>query len=51
MHNLSFATIAKRCSGHGQKATNSADIAAVIDWAFAMDGPELVKIMTDAELI
>ena len=51
LHNPSFAAFAKLCGGHGQKVTKSEDIAAAIEKALAVNGPALVEIMTDAELV
>lgn len=51
LHNPSFAAFAKICGAHGQKVTNSEDIADAIAKALAVDGPALVEIMTDAELV
>ncbi|MEO0904369.1 MAG: thiamine pyrophosphate-dependent enzyme, partial [Pseudomonadota bacterium] len=51
LQNPSFAAFAKICGGHGQKVTKSEDIADAIAKALAVDGPALVEIMTDAELV
>lgn len=51
LKNPSFAAFAKLCGGHGQKVTKTEDIAAAIQKALAVDGPALVEIMTDAELV
>ncbi|MEP1334564.1 MAG: thiamine pyrophosphate-binding protein [Lentilitoribacter sp.] len=51
LHNPSFAAFAKICGAHGQKVTKSDDIEAAISAALAVDGPAIVEIMTDAELI
>lgn len=51
LHNPSFAAFAKLCGGHGQKVTKTEDIAGAIAKALAVDGPALVEIMTDAELV
>jgi pyruvate oxidase len=49
--NPSFAMFARACGGHGVKVTKSEDIEAAIAEALAIDGPALVEIMTDAELV
>ncbi|MEL6684851.1 MAG: thiamine pyrophosphate-dependent enzyme [Pseudomonadota bacterium] len=51
LQNPSFAAFAKICGGHGQKVIKSEDIADAIAKALAVDGPALVEIMTDAELV
>lgn len=51
LQNPSFAAFAKICGGHGQKVTKTEDIADAIQKALAVDGPALVEIMTDAELV
>ena len=51
LHNPSFAAYAKLCGGWGQKVTNSADLEATISEALRQEGPGLVEVMTDAELV
>ena len=51
LHNPSFAAFAKICGGHGQRVTKTEDIADAIKRALAVNGPALVEIMTDAELV
>jgi len=51
LHNPSFAAFARLCGAHGQKVTKAEDIAAAIEEALAVNGPALVEIMTDAELV
>ena len=51
LQNPSFAAFAKLCGGHGQKVTKTEDIADAIEKALAVNGPALVEIMTDAELV
>ncbi|MEP0189894.1 MAG: thiamine pyrophosphate-dependent enzyme [Erythrobacter sp.] len=51
LHNPSFAAFAKLCGGHGQKVTNSAQLDEAISEALAIDGPALVEVISDAELI
>jgi thiamine pyrophosphate-dependent acetolactate synthase large subunit-like protein len=51
LQNPSFSAFAKLCGGHGAKVTKTEDIEAAIAKALAVDGPSLVEIMTDAELV
>lgn len=49
--NPSFSAFAKLCGGHGMKVTKTEDIEVALAKALAVDGPSLVEIMTDAELV
>ncbi len=49
--NPSFATFARLCGGHGVKVTEADKIHEAMAEALAHDGPALVEIMTDMELI
>jgi len=51
LHNLNFAGFARACGGHGTRVTKASDLAAAIEAALAYDGPSLVEIITDADLI
>ncbi len=51
LHNPSFAAYARLCGGHGAKVTEVSEIEAAIAQALAYDGPALVEIITDAELV
>lgn len=51
LHNPSFAAFAKLCGGHGRRVTEAAELDTAIAEALAHDGPALVEIMTDAELV
>lgn len=51
LHNPSFAAFAKICGGHAEKVTRSADLAAAMSRALAVDGPAIVEVMSDPELI
>ncbi len=51
LHNPSFAAFAKICGAYGQKVTQSTEIEAALEKALAVEGPALVEIMTDAELV
>ncbi len=49
--NPSFAAFARLCGAHGSKVTKGTEVEAAIAEALAIEGPALVEIMTDAELI
>ncbi|MEM7300023.1 MAG: thiamine pyrophosphate-binding protein [Pseudomonadota bacterium] len=51
LHNPSFAAFARLCGGHGVRVTDPSELDAVISEALAYDGPALVEIITDAELV
>ncbi|WP_300036849.1 thiamine pyrophosphate-dependent enzyme [uncultured Roseobacter sp.] len=51
LQNPSFAAFARLCGGHGEKVTETDEIADAIERALAVEGPALVEIMTDAELV
>ena len=51
LHNPSFAAFAKICGAHGEKVVSSNAIEAALQKALDVDGPALVEIMTDAELV
>ncbi len=51
LSNPSFAAFARLCGGYGTRVTEAADLESVIGEALATDGPSLVEIMTDAELV
>ena len=49
--NPSFAAFARLCGGHGEKVTKAEDLEKAIKTALAVDGPALVEVMTDADLV
>jgi thiamine pyrophosphate-dependent acetolactate synthase large subunit-like protein/nitrite reductase/ring-hydroxylating ferredoxin subunit len=49
--NPSFAAFARLCGGHGHRVTESGELEGAIAEALAHDGPSLVEIVTDAELV
>ncbi len=49
--NPSFAAFARLCGGHGHKVTDAAELEEAIQTALDVNGPALVEIMTDAELV
>jgi len=51
LHNPSFAAYAKLCGGKGFRVTQADQLEAAIAEALLHDGPALVEIITDAELI
>ena len=51
LHNPSFAAYAKLCGGHGIRVKTPDKLRAALDEALAHDGPALVEIITDADLI
>ena len=51
LHNPSFAAYANLCGGKGFKVTKAEKLAEALDQALAHDGPTLVEIITDADLI
>ena len=51
LQNPSFAAFARLCGGKGTKVTEASEIAGAIKEALAHDGPSLVEIMTDADLV
>lgn len=51
LHNPSFAAFAKICGAHGEKVVSSDQIEAALQKALDVDGPALVEIMTDADLV
>ncbi|MCG8544193.1 MAG: thiamine pyrophosphate-binding protein, partial [Alphaproteobacteria bacterium] len=51
LHNPSFAAYARLCGGKGTKVTDAAELDDAIAEALAHDGPALVEVMSDAELV
>jgi len=49
--NPSFAAFARLCGGRGTRVTETADLEAAMAEALGHDGPSLVEIMTDVELV
>ncbi|MEP4271500.1 MAG: thiamine pyrophosphate-binding protein, partial [Roseibium sp.] len=49
--NPSFATFARLCGGQGHRVTDAAELNGAIADAIAHDGPSLVEIITDADLV
>ncbi|NRB32709.1 MAG: thiamine pyrophosphate-binding protein, partial [Rhizobiaceae bacterium] len=51
LHNPSFAAFARLCGGYGERVTDPDDLTRAIKEALDYDGPALVEIITDAELV
>lgn len=51
LHNPSFAAYAKLCGGFGQRVPKAEDLSAAFEAALNYDGPAIVEIMADAQLI
>jgi len=51
LHNPNFAEYAKLCGGHGQRVTSVDELDEAIRQALAVQGPALVEIISDPELI
>lgn len=49
--NPSFSAFARLCGAHGVKVTKGDEVEAAFAEALAVNGPALVEIMTDAELV
>ncbi|XHC13621.1 thiamine pyrophosphate-binding protein [Labrenzia sp. ac12] len=49
--NPSFAAFARLCGGHGHRVTDPAELKDAIADAIAHNGPSLVEIITDADLV
>jgi thiamine pyrophosphate-dependent acetolactate synthase large subunit-like protein len=51
LHNPNFASYAKLCGGFGIRVKASQDLQATMQRALDFDGPAIVEIMSDPELI
>jgi len=51
LHNPSFAEFAKICGGKGIRVTKAGELEAAIKAALEYDGPAIVEIMSDAQLV
>ncbi len=51
LHNPSFAAYAELCGGLGLEVRSLADLEAAMSQALAHDGPALLEVITDAELV
>ena len=51
LSNPNFAEFAQSCGGYGVRVEQARDLEAAISNAIAHEGPALVEVMTDAELV
>ncbi|MEM7775324.1 MAG: thiamine pyrophosphate-binding protein [Pseudomonadota bacterium] len=51
LHNPSFSAFARLCGGKGTKVTAAAELDTALQDALSHNGPALVEITTDAELV
>ena len=51
LHNPNFSEYARICGAHGARVTDASQLDDALVAAFAHDGPSLVEVMTDAELV
>lgn len=51
LHNPSFAAFARACGGHGMIVKKPEDLAKAVQTALSHDGPSLVEIISDPDLI
>ena len=51
LHNPNFSSYAKLCGGFGVRAKTADDLEGAMQNALNFDGPAIVEIMSDTELI
>ena len=51
LRNPSFAAFARLCGGHGKKVSEAAELEEAIAGGLAYNGPALIEITADAELV
>jgi thiamine pyrophosphate-dependent acetolactate synthase large subunit-like protein len=51
LHNPDFSAYAQLCGAHGERVTKASDLDGALTRAFAHEGPALVEVMTDADLV
>jgi thiamine pyrophosphate-dependent acetolactate synthase large subunit-like protein len=51
LHNPNFAEYAGICGAHGERVSTSGELDDALGRAFAHDGPSLVEVMTDPDLV
>jgi thiamine pyrophosphate-dependent acetolactate synthase large subunit-like protein len=49
--NPEFAAYAQLCGAHGERVVTGEDLDDALAAAFAYDGPALVEVISDAELV
>jgi thiamine pyrophosphate-dependent acetolactate synthase large subunit-like protein/nitrite reductase/ring-hydroxylating ferredoxin subunit len=51
LHNPDFAAYARLCGAYGERVTKASELDHTLQVAFAHEGPSLVEVMTDADLV
>jgi pyruvate oxidase len=51
LHNPDFSAFARNCGAHGVRVTDAAQLDAALADAVAYDGPAMVEVITDPDLI
>ncbi|MDQ1510435.1 MAG: hypothetical protein QOG50_2279 [Actinomycetota bacterium] len=51
LHNPDFSEYARLCGAHGTRVTDAKQLDGALAQAFAHDGPSLVEVMTDVDLV
>ena len=51
LHNPNFAEFAQNCGGHGVRVSETSELDDALKTAMDHDGPALVEVMADADLI
>ncbi len=51
LHNPNFAEYAQNCGGHGVRVNDVSELDNALATAIAQDGPAIVEVMSDVELI
>ena len=51
LHNPNFAAFAKLCGGFGQRVTQAEELKEALERALAYNGPAIVEVIADAELV
>ncbi len=51
LHNPDFAKFAQLCGAHGERVTDRAELDRAIVTALAYDGPAVVEVVADADLV
>jgi pyruvate oxidase len=51
LHNPEFAAYAQLCGAHGERVSSAATLDDALTRAFAHEGPALVEVVTDADLV
>jgi thiamine pyrophosphate-dependent acetolactate synthase large subunit-like protein len=51
LHNPEFAAYAELCGAHGERVTSADELDSALARAFKYDGPALVEVVTDPDLV